>query len=112
MTWLIRPPGTRCWRLAARPKQFRGDSRFTTSAYKFVIFGVFGKLARHFWLNPSAPMAAEDWDRLPDRFGVDPAAAAESRELVAALRLPVEDELTERQRRVFAAIVLDGVRST
>jgi RNA polymerase sigma-70 factor (ECF subfamily) len=54
-------------------------------------------------------MAAEDWDPLPDRFGLNPAAAAESRELVAALRLAVEDELTERQRRVFAAIVLDGV---
>jgi RNA polymerase sigma-70 factor (ECF subfamily) len=54
-------------------------------------------------------MEAEDWDRLPDRFGLDPAAAAESRELIAALRLAVEDELSERQRRVLAAIVLDGL---
>jgi len=54
-------------------------------------------------------MEAEDWDRLPDRFGLDPAAAAESRELIAALRLAVEAELTDRQRRVFTAIVLAGV---
>jgi len=89
-----------------------GSSRFTTWAYKFVIFEVSGKLARHFWLNPSAPMEAEDWDRLPDRFGLDPAAAAESRELIAALRLAVEAELTDRQRRAFTAIVLAGSRST
>ena len=95
--------------ISGKIDQFRGESRFTTWAYKFVIFEVSGKLARHFWRNPSAPMEAEDWDRLPDRFGLDPAAAAESRELIAALRLAVEDELTERQRRVFAAIVLDGV---
>jgi hypothetical protein len=38
-----------------------------------------------------------------------PAAAAESRELIAALRLAVEAELTDRQRRVFTAIVLAGV---
>jgi RNA polymerase sigma-70 factor, ECF subfamily len=75
--------------------QFRGESRFTSWAYKFGIFEVSSKLARHFWLNLSAPMEAEDWDRLPDRFGLDP-AAAESRELIAALRLAVEDELTER----------------
>lgn len=95
--------------ISGKLDQFRGESRFTTWACKFVIFEVSGKLARHFWLNPSTPMEAEDWDRLPDRFGLDPAAAAESRELIAALRLAVEDELTDRQRRVFAAIVLDGV---
>ena len=54
---------------------FCGSRKLTTWAYKFVIFEVSGKLARHFWLDPSTPMEAED--RLPDRFGPDPAAAAE-----------------------------------
>jgi len=51
--------------------QFRGESRFTTWAYKFVIFEVSAKIGRHFWRHPSVPLDAEDWDRLPDRFGFD-----------------------------------------
>ena len=45
--------------------QFRGESRFTTWAYKFVIFEVSAKIGRHFWRHPAVPLAAEDWDRLP-----------------------------------------------
>ena len=55
------------------------------------------------------PLDAEDWDRLPDRFGFDPAQEAEWRDLAAALRRAVDDELTARQRQVFVAIVLNGV---
>jgi hypothetical protein len=55
--------------------QFRGESRFTTWAYKFVIFEVSAKIGRHFWRNPGVPFDAEDWERLPDRFGFDPRAA-------------------------------------
>jgi RNA polymerase sigma-70 factor (ECF subfamily) len=90
-------------------EQFRGESRFTTWAYKFVIFEVSTKIGRHFWRTPSVPMDAEDWERLPDRFGLDPAEASQWRDLVAALRRAVDHELTERQRRVFVAIVLNGV---
>ena len=39
----------------------------------------------------------------------DPAEHAESRELAAALRQAVTEVLSERQRRVFIAIVVDGV---
>jgi len=52
--------------------QFRGESRFTTWAYKFVIFEVSAKIGRHFWQRPTVPMEAEDWDKLPDRFGMGP----------------------------------------
>ena len=54
-------------------------------------------------------MDAEDWDRLPDRFGFDPAHQAEWRDLLAALRRAVATELTPRQREVFVAIVLNEV---
>ena len=60
--------------------QFRGESRFTTWAYKFVIFEVSTKIGRHFWRHPSVPFNAEDWDRLPGRFGFDPAHEAEWRD--------------------------------
>jgi len=89
--------------------QFRGESRFTTWAYKFVIFEVSAKIGRHFWRHPSVPLDAEGWERLPDRFGFDPAQEAEWRDLLAALRRAVDKELTARQRRIFVAIVLNGV---
>ena len=89
--------------------QFRGDSRFTTWAYKFVIFEVSAKIGRHFWRDPGVRLEAEDWNRLPDRFGFDPAQEAEWRDLLAALRRAVDEELTARQRRVFIALVLNGV---
>jgi len=89
--------------------QFRGESRFTTWAYKFVIFEVSAKIGRHFWRHPSVPFDAEDWDRLPDRFGFDPTQGAEWRDLLTALRRAVDEQLTARQRQVFVAIVLNQV---
>jgi len=89
--------------------QFRGESRFTTWAYRFVIFEVSAKIGRHFWRHPVVPLDAEDWSRLPARFGVDPAHQAEWRDLFAALRQAVDTELTPRQREVFVAIVLNDV---
>jgi RNA polymerase sigma-70 factor (ECF subfamily) len=95
--------------ITAKITEFRGESRFTTWAYKFAILEVSSKIGRHFWRNPSLPMQSEDWDRLPDRFGFDPARASESREIVTELRRAVDEDLTARQRQIFVAIVLDGV---
>ena len=95
--------------IMAKIGQFRGESRFTTWAYKFVIFEVSAKAGRHFWVNPPTSMDAGDWDRLPDRFGLDPAREAERREMASAVRRAVDEQLTPRQRQVFIAIVLDGV---
>ncbi len=95
--------------ITAKIGQFRGESRFTTWAYKFVIFEVSAKIGRHFWRHPVVRLDAEDWDRLPARFGLDPACQAEWRDLLAALRRAVDTELTPRQREVFVAIVLNGV---
>ncbi len=88
---------------------FRGESRFTTWAYKFVVLEVSSKLGRHFWRHPSVAMDAEDWERLPDRFGLDPAEQSQWRDLVDALRRAVDQELTPRQRQVFVALVLNAV---
>jgi len=89
--------------------QFRGDSRFTTWAYKFVIFEVSSKIGPHFWRTPGVRLDAEDWDRLPDRFGFSPAQESEWRDLLAALRRAVDAELTPRQREVFVALVLNQI---
>jgi RNA polymerase sigma-70 factor, ECF subfamily len=89
--------------------QFRGESRFTTWAYKFVIFEVSAKIGRHFWRHPVVPLGTEQWERLPARFGFDPACEAEWRDLAAAVRRAVDTKLTPRQREVFVAIVVNGV---
>jgi RNA polymerase sigma-70 factor (ECF subfamily) len=95
--------------ITAKLDEFRGESRFTTWAYMFVILEVSTKVGRHFWRHPRVAMDAEDWERLPDRFGLDPARESEWRELLTALQRAVDEVLTERQRRIFVAIVLAGV---
>jgi len=92
-----------------RLPEFRGESRFLTWTYKFVLFEVAKKYGRHFWHGPHTPMDAEDWDQLPDRFGLDPTQESESRELLAALRCAVDEVLTEQQRRVFVARILNDI---
>jgi RNA polymerase sigma-70 factor (ECF subfamily) len=95
--------------ITGKIRQFRGDSRFTTWCYKFVIFEVSAKIGRHFWRHPRVSLDAEDWERLPAWFGFDPAREYEWRDLLAALRRAVENELTPRQRQVFVAVVLNEV---
>jgi RNA polymerase sigma-70 factor, ECF subfamily len=89
--------------------KFRGESRFTTWAYKFVVFDVSAKIGRHFWRDAPPTLDAEDWDRLPDRLGLDPARESEWRELIADLRRLVDSDLSDHQRRVFVAIVLHAM---
>ena len=67
------------------------------------------KLGRHYWRNPPVALDAGQWDRLPDRFGIDPARHAESAGILAEVRRVVDDELTSHQRRVFVAIVVDEI---
>jgi RNA polymerase sigma-70 factor, ECF subfamily len=95
--------------ILARIDDFQGLSRFTTWAYKFVIFEVSGKLARHAWRHH--PPSAEDltWDRLPDTFAPKPGEQAERREQLEALTRAIDEELTPRQRDVFVAIALNDV---
>ena len=95
--------------ITSKLNRFRGDSRFTTWAYKFVILEVSAKLGRHYLRNAPVQAADDAWDRIPDRFGADPAQHAETRELAQALRRAVTESLSERQRRVFVAIIIAGV---
>lgn len=92
----------------AKLATFRGESRFTTWVYKFAVFEVSAKLGRHAWRSGQVALDAEQWERLPDRLGPGPADQAEAAELAAAVRRAV-DELTPHQRRLFIAVVVDGV---
>jgi RNA polymerase sigma-70 factor, ECF subfamily len=95
--------------ISAKLAQFRGESRFTTWAYKFVILEVATKVGRHFWRAAGAHLEVAEWDRIPDHFDLGPSEASELRDLVGALRRGIERELTAHQRRVFVAVVVDEV---
>lgn len=88
---------------------FRGESRFTTWAYRFVVLEIASKFGRHFWRRPTVPMEAEDWDRLPERYGAaDPLDHAQHRDLIEAIQRAV-DTLTDHQRRLFVAVVVNEI---
>jgi RNA polymerase sigma-70 factor (ECF subfamily) len=94
--------------ILAKVGEFRGLSRFTTWAYKFVMFEVSGKVARHTWRRqpPSAHELA--LEQLPDAFGGRPGEQAERREQLEALAASI-GKLPQRQREVFVAIALNDV---
>ncbi len=104
-----RPPTTRCSAILAKLASFHGESRFITWAYLFVILEVSSKLGRHYWRDPPVALDAGQWERLPDRLGIDPAQHAESAAVLAEVRRVVDTELTTHQRRIFIAIVVDGI---
>jgi RNA polymerase sigma-70 factor (ECF subfamily) len=64
--------------ILAKLGEFRGESRFTTWAYRFVILEVSSKLGRHYWRDPPVALDEGQWERLPDRLGVDPERHAEA----------------------------------
>jgi RNA polymerase sigma-70 factor, ECF subfamily len=95
--------------ICAKLSDFRGESRFTTWAFKFVLLEVSSKLGRHFWRHAGPVYDTEQWERLPDRFGLDPARESEWHDLMTGLRDAVDTALTDHQRELFVAIVVNRV---
>jgi RNA polymerase sigma-70 factor, ECF subfamily len=95
--------------ILARIDDFKGLSRFTTWAYKFAIFEVSSKLARHAWQRHPPSREELELAELPDVLAPGPAAQAERSEQLAVLRKAIEQDLTPRQREVFVAIALNDM---
>jgi RNA polymerase sigma-70 factor (ECF subfamily) len=95
--------------ILARLGDFRGLSRFTTWAYKFVIFEVSSKVARHAWQHHPPAAADLAWEQVPDALTPRPGERAERREQLDVLTKAIEADLTPRQREVFVAIALNDV---
>jgi RNA polymerase sigma-70 factor, ECF subfamily len=87
---------------------FRGESRFTTWAYKFALLETAVKLRKRAWQGRELPLEPEAWDLFPS-VTFAPDAAVEQNELLSALRTAVADVLTPRQRQVLVSLVLTGV---
>jgi RNA polymerase sigma-70 factor, ECF subfamily len=88
--------------------EFRGLSRFTTWAYKFAVFEVSSKVARHAWQHHPPSRDELVFEHLPDAFAPRPTDRVEQREQLEALSTAI-GELTDRQREVFVAIALNEV---
>ncbi|WP_432163609.1 sigma-70 family RNA polymerase sigma factor [Streptomyces tendae] len=96
-------------RITRKIHDYRGDAKFTTWAFRFVVLEVSSKLGRHFWRVPGARFDTDEWAQVPDRPGSDPASHWQARELVAAVQDAIETALSVRQKQVFTALVVKGV---
>ncbi len=87
---------------------FRGESRFTTWAYKFALLEAAVKVRRRAWQQREVPLEDEAWQRLAGA-GSAVGRGAENAELFAALREEIEASLGPRQREVLVAVALNDV---
>ncbi len=88
--------------------EFRGESRFTTWAYKFALYEAAAKVRKRAWQGREIPLAAEAWPRVADR-RAEPQRDAQIGELLAALRDEIEHGLSPHQREVLVAVALNEV---
>ena len=87
---------------------FRGDSKFTTWAYKFALFEAAAKVRKRAWQGREVPLEAEDWPQMADPAPL-PQGEVEMNDLLAAIREEIENSLTPRQREVLVALALNEV---
>jgi RNA polymerase sigma-70 factor (ECF subfamily) len=92
----------------ARLDDFRGESRFTTWAYKFALLEAAVKLRARAWQRRELPLDPESWTLVPSGSPA-PAEQAEKAALLAAISRGIETALTSHQRRVLVALAIDGV---
>jgi RNA polymerase sigma-70 factor (ECF subfamily) len=94
--------------ILAKLDQYRGDSRFTTWAYKFALLEAAVKVRRRAWQGREVPLDAERWPLFAHP-GSSPAEQAESDELLDAVAEAIRGRLTPHQREILVAITLDDV---
>lgn len=92
--------------ILSRLDDFRGESRFTTWAYKFAFLDATAKLRQRAWRGKEIPTEPESWTILGATADADQAELAE---LLAAIGDGLAEALTERQRVVLVAVAINGV---
>ena len=91
-----------------RLDSFRGESRFTTWAYKFALLEAAVKLRKRAWQGREVPLEPETWSLFTSA-ELGPEDEAEQRELLRTLQAAVDEALTPHQREVLVALALNGV---
>jgi RNA polymerase sigma-70 factor (ECF subfamily) len=87
---------------------FRGESKFTTWAYKFALYEAAAKIRKLAWQGRELPLEAQDWPQVAHP-GPAPHGEVEMNDLLAAIRREIETSLTQRQREVLVALALNEV---
>jgi RNA polymerase sigma-70 factor (ECF subfamily) len=87
---------------------YRGDSKFTTWAYKFALLEAAVKIRRRAWQGRELPLEPDAWPLFPAG-GPSPETSAEQDELFGELREAIAGELTPHQREVLVSTTLNGV---
>jgi RNA polymerase sigma-70 factor (ECF subfamily) len=87
---------------------FRGDSRFTTWAYKFALFEAGVKIRRRAWQGREVQLEPETW-ALMAHADPTPHEGVETTELLAGLQAAIARDLSPHQREVLVAVTLNGV---
>jgi RNA polymerase sigma-70 factor (ECF subfamily) len=90
-----------------RLDDYRGESRFTTWAWKFAFYEACVAVRKRRWLSREVPVEAEGWEAVAGDAGPD--APVEQAEVLAALRQAADEVLTPHQRSVFVALALNEV---
>jgi RNA polymerase sigma-70 factor (ECF subfamily) len=91
-----------------RLDDFRGESRFTTWAYKFVLLETGVKLRKRAWQGREVPLERDAGDLLAS-IRLRPDEQVEQSELLSALQTGIREVLTPHQRRVLIALALNDV---
>jgi RNA polymerase sigma-70 factor, ECF subfamily len=88
---------------------YRGDSRFTTWAYKFALLEAAVRLRKRPWQGRELPLEVDGWARLADKGTTSPPDHAETFELISAVSDAIAEVLTPHQRSVLIALTLNDV---
>jgi RNA polymerase sigma-70 factor (ECF subfamily) len=92
----------------AKLGEFRGESRFTTWAYKFALLEAGVKMRRRAWNDREVTLEPAGWPGFADP-GSSPHHDAQMAELLAAVGEAIAGDLTPHQREVLVAVTLDDV---
>ncbi len=87
---------------------FRGESRFTTWAYKFALYETAANLRRRAWQDRELPLEPDSWQQIASRLA-SPAEHAAGNELLLAVQRAIGEALSVHQREVLVAVTLNGV---
>jgi RNA polymerase sigma-70 factor, ECF subfamily len=95
--------------ILAKLPTYRGQSRFTTWAYKFALLEAGVKARRRAWQGREVVLDDEGWALVPGAESGQPGAGAETAELLHAVAEGIRTVLTPHQRAVLVAIALQDV---
>jgi len=94
--------------ILAKLDLFRGESRFTTWAYKFAVLEVSVRLRRRAWSTRRVALDDASWGRLAET-APDAERRVEQKLLLEEVRKLVTTTLTDKQRSIFLAVVAEEV---